>query len=207
MQSEVKLNPRECSPSGRLAARLREMASRTTERFAPPMGQAAHELAHSPVRPEKHWRGAVTHSFDPPHDDLTDLMAYLRQLATELFKGQNVQLQITVPPDLGQIKFAPEQFRQLFLLFKEALQNIAAHADCSLVSLAAAIEGRKLEIRLHDNGSSFIGKLLDNSAICRRGGGGLRKIQTRATQLGGALEIASAPGWGTRLTLTLRLHK
>ncbi len=130
----------------------------------------------------------------------------VQQFGADLLTPQDVKLEVTAPPDLDRVKLTTEQCHHLVLIFKEALRNIAVHAHCSTACLAVSIADQRLEIEIHDDGSSLIGKLLCKPATFRRSGGGLRDAQMRAVSMGGVLEITSALGWGTRLRLTIPLN-
>jgi hypothetical protein len=156
---------------------------------------------------DDHLKDEAERLFNPPDNDLKNVIHCIMRFGSDLFTGQDIRWELAAPPDLDQIHLKTEQCRQLYLIFKEALQNIARHAGCSAVSLSVSIRGQWLEVKIHDNGSGLIGKLMCQSTIRRRSGGELRNIQTRAAELGGALEIASAYEWGTRLTLTLPLDQ
>ncbi len=186
------------------AAAIIERASRPTEELDPHISQLARASFRD--RSNQHLWSYTARSFDLLHNNLENVIARFRQLAADLFQAQDIQMQLSVPPDLERINLTAEQCHHLILILEEALQNIAAHAYCSTVSIAFSIEGRRLEVKIHDNGSGLIGKLLCKPAILRRRGGGLRDVQVRVAELGWALEIASAPGWGTGLTLKLPLQ-
>jgi signal transduction histidine kinase len=91
------------------------------------------------------------------------------------------------------------------LIFKEALNNIARHAHCATVALNISVTRRRLLAELRDDGRGLAGDPQHEGSVNGRGGNGLGNMQARAAELGGALEIASTPGRGTRLTLTIPL--
>ena len=158
---------------------------------------------HDHSRPGVRVQDHTSRLFNTPDNDLGHVITRIQRIGSDLLVGQDIQWECAAPPDLDRIKLTTEQCLQIYLIFKEALRNIARHARCSTVSLSVSIERQSLEVKIHDNGCGLIGKLMCQSAIHRRSGGGLRNIQSRAAELGGSLEIASAVGWGTRLTLTL----
>ena len=188
------------------AAAVIERASRPTEKLDPPVGQPVSKLARSDGKLDKHLWGQAARLFDPPHNNLEHVVAYIQKFAADLLNAEDVQVKLTASLDLEQIQLTKEQCHQLVLIFEAALQNIAAYADCSTVSLAISIRDSRLAVEISDDGSGLIGKLLCKPAILRGQGRGLRDVQMRMAKLGGAFEIASAPGQGTRLTLKFPLH-
>jgi signal transduction histidine kinase len=198
---------------------LIEMAGRPTEKLDPQMSRRLNEISDLAIEPDAgfgtddhvksgdHYRYDTARLFHPPDNDLKNVIHCIQRIAGDLLADQGIRWEFAAPPDLDRINLTSEQCRQLYLIFKEAIRNIARHARCSTVSLSVSIKGRWLEVKIHDDGCSLIGKLLCQSSVHKRDGGGLRKIQMRAAELGGALEIASAFDWGTRLTLTLPLDE
>ena len=86
--------------------------------------------------------------------------------------------------------------REVFLIIKESLTNVVRHAQATAVdmTLVAETDGLRLEIR--DDGKGFV-------VGAAAGGLGLGSLRERARTLGGTLVIESAPGKGTRITLTV----
>jgi signal transduction histidine kinase len=84
----------------------------------------------------------------------------------------------------------------LIQLAREALSNVGRHAGAATcrVSLYRTEEGAVLEV--DDDGRGF-------DPARPSGGQGLRNLRERAEALGGRADIASAPGEGTRVRVTI----
>jgi signal transduction histidine kinase len=80
---------------------------------------------------------------------------------------------------------------------KEALNNIVRHADAAEVRLSATMGRNGLTLTIEDDGRGFA----DQTAAI--GADGLRNMDERMREVGGRIEIASAPGSGTRVIITL----
>jgi signal transduction histidine kinase len=78
----------------------------------------------------------------------------------------------------------------------EALQNVQKYAGASRATVRLWHRDATLGFEVEDDGRGF------DVATVRRGSG-LTNIADRLDALGGRLEIASAPGRGTRLTGTV----
>jgi len=89
----------------------------------------------------------------------------------------------------------------VYRFLQEALSNAARHAEGAPVTVRLEIAGETLSASVADRGPGFD----PNAArgIEPNGGQGLTGLRDRAESLGGALEIDSTPGAGTKLTLTL----
>jgi signal transduction histidine kinase len=84
--------------------------------------------------------------------------------------------------------------RDLFLIFKEAVNNAARHSRCTHVAIDLRAEGSWLELRVIDDGAGF-----DSTAGSE--GQGLASVSRRADKMGGTIEIESHPGQGTAVRL------
>jgi PAS domain S-box-containing protein len=90
----------------------------------------------------------------------------------------------------------------LFRILQEGLNNVGQHARASSVQVSLAVDavgGSVASVR--DNGQGFDPQQL--APVDRDGHFGLRQMRERILDLGGALDIHSAPGEGTELVITL----
>lgn len=125
---------------------------------------------------------------------LTSLVEALRQSAAALLKGVGWQLEVCEGGEDPSITASLEFHRQVFLLFREAVHNIARHARASSVRIEAGWRDRRFILRIEDDGCGF-----DLEAVSA--GDGLANLRHRAAALGGSLDISSEPGSGTRIFL------
>ncbi|WP_169512956.1 GAF domain-containing sensor histidine kinase [Actinopolymorpha alba] len=96
--------------------------------------------------------------------------------------------------DLGTEPAAALKVKQAFYrIAQEALQNIARHAHAHHVTMRLDSSAGELVLEISDDGTGF-----DPSASFP-GHLGLRSMRERINEIGGALEIISAPGEGTRV--------
>jgi signal transduction histidine kinase len=87
----------------------------------------------------------------------------------------------------------------LFLVVKEALNNVLKHAAASELRLEVSVHGDLVRIMIEDNGCGF------DAASGRPGrkGNGLDNMRRRMESCGGDLAVDSAHGRGTRITLSV----
>lgn len=83
---------------------------------------------------------------------------------------------------------------EIYRIAQEGLTNIVKHAQSNQIQLHLRYTENAVTLELQDDGIGF-----DLDAARRDGGIGLRGMEERVQQLGGALQIESAPGQGTRL--------
>lgn len=85
---------------------------------------------------------------------------------------------------------------QVVAVLREALSNTARHADASRAEVELAVEPGRLVLTVSDDGRGVTG--------AEAPGHGLRNLRSRATALGGDLEVGSGAGAGGRTGTVLR---
>src|SRR6185436_7232801 len=83
----------------------------------------------------------------------------------------------------------------LFLVTKEALNNVVRHANASEVSLRVSVNGNSVGLVIEDNGRGFDG------ASDADGADGLRNMRQRMQEIGGEFRVESGKERGTRILL------
>jgi signal transduction histidine kinase len=106
---------------------------------------------------------------------------------------------LTVPPNLPRCSVPADVRHQLFLAFKEALNNAVKHAAASEIEIELATEPGQFQVLIADNGVGF------DPACPRPGGSGLKNMRLRLEAIGGRLELSSQPRHGTRVRMTIPL--
>ena len=103
------------------------------------------------------------------------------------------------PLDLGA-----ECERSLLMVVREALQNAIRHAAPKHVSVALSSDRHSLQVEIQDDGRGF-----DPSIIHLPNGQhyGLIGMRERAEKLGGRLVLASSPGKGAKVLLSVPVTK
>ncbi|MGE5602899.1 MAG: sensor histidine kinase, partial [Nitrososphaerales archaeon] len=89
---------------------------------------------------------------------------------------------------------------ELYRIAQEALNNSLKHSNASSVAVTLSTAGDPVWLRVQDNGRGFLAE-----EIADKGGLGLASMQERAQRLGGQVEVASAPGEGVAVTVTIPL--
>lgn len=90
----------------------------------------------------------------------------------------------------------------LFRMFQEMLRNVQRHATAGQVRATLVFEenGQALSLLVSDDGAGF-----DAASHDPGSSHGLRRLAERAAFLGGSLHLASAPGQGTSVRVTVPL--
>src|SRR5262249_50841141 len=98
------------------------------------------------------------------------------------------------------LKIGVDVRREVFLIFKEAVNNIIRHSGCSEARIEFLIQGGWIEMTLTDNGRGF-----DVAQASERNG--VISMRQRALKLSGSLDISSNKGLGTTLRLRTPLKR
>jgi signal transduction histidine kinase/ligand-binding sensor domain-containing protein len=136
--------------------------------------------------------GDIVWSVDPRKDHVSDLVHRMRQVAYHVLQGEGLRVDFTAPEDaqIENIALPPDRRRHLLLIFKEAVTNIAKHAQATSVAIAIVLEGASLELTIRDDGRGFdTGGSYD--------GHGLVSLRQRARELGARFDLRSGAGGTT----------
>ena len=90
----------------------------------------------------------------------------------------------------------------LFRNLRELVVNVIRHARATSLSIISEHTKRYIRITVEDDGVGFDSEIVGPS-VTRTGRFGLFSIRERMIDMGGSLEIDSAPGKGCKITLTL----
>jgi signal transduction histidine kinase len=129
-------------------------------------------------------------------DDL-GLRAALEWHVRDMSRRYGVEVELNIEGDVDTLT---DRYQTcVYRVIQEALTNGVRHAKAHTISVhLTTARARTLEITVTDDGVGF-----DPGA--RRDGLGLRGIEERVKEIGGALTIRSAPGRGTALAIELPL--
>jgi signal transduction histidine kinase len=94
------------------------------------------------------------------------------------------------------VKLSIEQRKNIYLIFKEAVNNAAKYSGTLKIDIDTSIHNKELQLIIKDEGGGF-----DHHKTKK--GNGLGNMMNRAEELGGRLEIVSAPGEGTTIKLAM----
>jgi signal transduction histidine kinase len=138
--------------------------------------------------------GDIVWAVNPNRDHLVDLVKRMRRFASDIFSARGITFRFDAPSDDRDIRLGTETRREVLLIFKESVNNIARHSGCTEVDIEFRPHGGWLVLKLSDNGKGF-------DAAGAFDGSGLASMRQRADRLGGSLEVVSRNGKGTIVTL------
>jgi signal transduction histidine kinase len=128
-------------------------------------------------------------------DSIGDLTQRMRETANRLLR--DVTFHFDTESKKTTARLTLDAKRHLFLFYKEAIHNILKHAKATEVHVRVWDEEDRLALEVRDNGVGLPRDPQNRPVLTR-------KLRDRAEVLGAALEVVSAPGQGTRITLLVK---
>ena len=129
-------------------------------------------------------------------DDL-GLVAALEWQTNEFAARTGIECMLSVPA--AELALDGEQATEFFRIFQECLTNVMRHAEAKSVRVSLCEAENDLCLVVADDGKGFSESELSGSL-------GLLGMKERAQVCGGSLDIASSPGNGTVITVSVPLR-
>lgn len=141
--------------------------------------------------------GDMVWSINPHNDSVQHVINRMREFAADIFelKGIDYNFKVDIKDDLA---LTPEQRKNLFLIFKESVNNAAKYSEAGLVEVSLEQRGHLLVMRVKDNGLGF-------DELVVHEGNGLRNLRDRAKELKGDIRLKSALNEGTLIEVEMPL--
>lgn len=153
----------------------------------------------------------IVWAVNPRNDNLESFVTYACHFAEEFLRPAGVRCFLEVPDKLPVQELTTEIRHNLFMVVKEAVNNVVKHARASQVRIRVAMESDRFKLMIEDDGCGFqwppaastSEKISDR--VRRPSGNGLENMRHRLESLGGEFQLHSSPGAGTRVELTLAI--
>ncbi len=138
--------------------------------------------------------GDIVWAIQPHKDHLSDLKQRMRHFAADVLSSRNVEMHWLVSDSGPDLELDTELRRQVYLIFKESINNIARHSRATEARIALRVVDRHVALEVSDNGCGM-------ECVDPGDGNGLASMKLRAARLGGELQVRSAAGQGTTVLL------
>ena len=137
----------------------------------------------------------IVWNINAKNDDFEHIISRMREHAYQLLEAKGYALHLDFDESLYQTKLAMEKRRDFYLIYKEALNNVAKYANGKNIWITLKTNHHVFHLTITDDGKGFDAELI------RKGGNGLANMYYRATTLNGTIHITSKPGEGTEVSL------
>jgi signal transduction histidine kinase len=138
----------------------------------------------------------IVWSIKPDNDNMLKIVARMREYASGILEPKDIEIIFNTGERLHELKLDMETRRDVFLIFKEAVNNIAKYAHCTKTEINIKYLNQRLVMSIRDNGVGFDLNKADS-------GNGMGNMQKRAERLNGIVKIKSEPGQGTEVVMNI----
>ena len=144
----------------------------------------------------------IVWAVNPSNDTLEGLANYACKYAQEYLALAGLRYRAEVPAHLPATEIPPEVRHNVFLAFKESVNNVVKHAHASEAWIRLRLSTEKFILEIEDNGRGLGG--MDPKAAQMRNG--LRNMRKRMEDIGGEFSIAPGANGGTLVRLSISLQ-
>jgi two-component system sensor histidine kinase UhpB len=138
----------------------------------------------------------IVWSINPDNDSLEKIAARMHLFTGEILEPQNIGYRFMGTESLTHLTLDTGKRKNLFLIFKEAVNNAAKYSGATEVEILLSHTEGKLRMTVSDNGCGF-----DEARI--NPGNGVKNMKARAQAINAHLALITAAGHGTRIELVL----
>jgi signal transduction histidine kinase len=138
----------------------------------------------------------IVWAIHPQNDTVAQMLARMKEFTAELLDPLNINYTFREEGDFSAVKLDVKTRKDVYLLFKEAINNAAKYSRCGQLAIRLWLQGPSLHLSVSDDG---IGFNLQQAGS----GNGLRNMRERAASMGAVLQISSDAGKGTQIALDL----
>jgi signal transduction histidine kinase len=131
-------------------------------------------------------------TINPENDSFEKMMDRMSGFAFQILPAQDIELTFDNSVDTTKpFKISMEQRRNVYLMFKEAVNNIARHSEATKALIKLSREKEGILLHIEDNGKGF--SISDNYD-----GNGLKNFRRRAAESFIELDVKSTPSRNNR---------
>ena len=138
--------------------------------------------------------GDIIWSINPENDSLQQMLVRMKNYAIEMTEATAVSMHWLETGNLHLRKLNMQQRKDLYLLFKEVINNVIKHARAKNVWVSLSCIGSTIQMTVKDDGCGF-------HVPAASAGNGLKNMHRRASNLNASFNIRSGAGEGTSVEL------
>lgn len=138
----------------------------------------------------------IVWSVNPDNDRFSNMLVRMREYAAEMLEPKNIVLDFHTADEMDELRIPMQMRKDYFLIFKEAINNLAKYAECEVACISIKKENKNIVTTIKDNGKGFDAAIIHS-------GNGLKNMQQRAIAIKSKLIIETIQGEGTVITLLM----
>lgn len=133
-------------------------------------------------------------AINPVNDNVGRVLLRMKEFAAEILEPARISYFFEDRALHEEITLNPEQRKNIYLVFKEALSNVVKYSQATEVNIIFSMGDGMLRMQIADNGKGF-------QTTLETSGNGLQNMRARAMEMRGQVQVESVPGTGTSVTL------
>jgi len=138
----------------------------------------------------------IVWSINPKNDRMEMIIIRMRQYASEMLEAAHIPFSLEMDDECKQIILPIEKRKDFYLIFKEAINNLAKYSNADKAIIQLNYSTRMLTLIISDNGNGF-------DVTEKFQGNGLKNMKARAELLKGDISITAKQGEGTIVKLKI----
>ena len=140
----------------------------------------------------------IVWAINPKNDRFANVLQRMNHFAEEILEAKNIGYNFTGDETHGDLKLSMAKRKNLYLFFKEAINNAAKHSGAKKIAVNILQQNSSVELTIKDDGHGF-----DYSKIVN--GNGMGTLKKRAAEMGGTVNIISTINEGVQIVLTFKI--
>ena len=136
-------------------------------------------------------------AINPQNDSFENIIKRMRTFASEILSAKDIAFHFDFDKNLLQSKLKMDMRRNFYLVFKEAVNNLAKYSGAANAFVMIWNRENNLKMTIRDDGEGF-------DPVRVAGGNGLKNMQQRADMMKAVFRLESVPGKGTIIELEFK---
>jgi signal transduction histidine kinase len=138
----------------------------------------------------------IVWAINPQRDSVREMIRKMREHAEQTFVPMGVSVRFITAETDSDGKLAMDLRRELFLIYKEAINNAARHSGCSNVEVNFHTDRHGVFLEVNDDGRGI-------EVAAQSSGNGLPNMKSRAERIGGYLQTVPKEKGGTSIIVSI----
>jgi|GEM_PF-6461354 len=140
----------------------------------------------------------IVWAINPKMDGFASVVSRMKEVAYETTEAADIKVNFDYNEQLNNISLPMLSKRNLYLIFKETINNAMKHATCKNIHISLNKQNNAIHLTVEDDGVGF-----DADKQVNRNG--LKNIRQRATEIGGQINYTNKETGGTKMELAIPL--
>ncbi|MBL7749659.1 MAG: hypothetical protein JNM19_19635, partial [Chitinophagaceae bacterium] len=135
-------------------------------------------------------------AINPVNDNFEKVILRMKEFAAEILEPARINYYFTEEGLLENTYLNLEQRKDIYMIFKEAVNNIVKYSGATEVNILLRRTDHILKMMITDNGNGF-------DTLRVNSGNGLKNMRSRSEEMGATIRVESLPNTGTSISLEL----